>query len=55
MNKSTFSRYLILFTVILAVAAIAAFFIYRRHTTSDTECLAFSEPVDEADLTAAAL
>lgn len=55
MNKSTFSRYLILFTVILAVAAIAAFFIYRRHTTSDTECLAFSEPVDEAALTAAAL
>ena len=58
MNKSTFRRYLIPFTVItviLAVAAIAAFFIYRRHTTSDTECLAFSEPVDEAALTAAAL
>ena len=55
MNKSTFRRYFIPFTAILTVAAIAAFFIYRRHITSVTEYLAFSEPVDEFTLTAAVL
>lgn len=53
MNKSTFRHYLIPLVIILTVAAIAAFFLYRRHIAPVTECLAFSEPVDEFTLTAA--
>lgn len=55
MNKNTFRHYLIPLVIILTVAAIAAFFLYHRHITSVTECLAFSEPVDEFTLTAAVL
>lgn len=55
MNKSTFRHYLIPLIIILAVAATVAIFLYRKNITTDIECLAFSEPVDEFTLTAAVL
>jgi len=53
MNKRTTRYFCITLISILIAAAIWAFFIHRNSRTSVTECLAFSEPVDEAALTAA--
>lgn len=55
MTKKNFRYFRIIFIAALATIAILSFFIYRRRVAPVTECLKYSEPVDEFTLTAAVL